>query len=209
MDIPALPTHFDQAKGGMVEFGDDSKLFVKFETRSVLDPIKTQDQGCAVHVAVPYVHIQQPGERDCTIRPATQLDQRRFRHQWQQYLDGRTEDPSGTPLSLLFPLNPEIVDNLKYFKISSIQQLAGLNDTQVQNIGMGGMMFREKAQTYLSAADKGKDFHTLAKSVEQMKLEMQARDTKIAALEQALAEAESEDETPRKKRGRPPNAVAA
>lgn len=206
MDIPALQAHFDPNKGGMVEFGDDSRLFVKFETRSMLNPIKTQEQGCAVHDPVPYVHIQQPGERDCTIRPATILDQRRFRAQWQQYMDGRTEDPSGTPLSLLFPNNPEIVDNLKYFRISSIQQLAGLNDTQVQNIGMGGMMFREKAVTYLSAADKGKDFHALAKEVEAMKRDREADQQKIAALETALAEREDE---PRRGPGRPRKEVAA
>lgn len=201
MDIPALPTHFDPNKGGMVEFGDDSKLFVTFRTVSVIDQIASREAGRPIHVPVDYVRIQQPGERDCTDRPATQLDAQRFRRQWQMYQDGRSQDPTGTLLSVLFPNNPEIVDNLKYFKISTVEQLAALNDTQIQNVGIGGRAFHEAAVKYLAAADKGKDYHALAKSVEQMQRDRAADQQKIAALEAALAEHE-DDDAPRK-RGRP------
>jgi len=201
MDIPALPTHFDPNKGGMVEFGDDSKLFVTFSTQSVVNPIKSQEAGRPIHEPVDYVRIQQPGERDFTLRPATQLDTQRFRRQWQMYQDGRAQDPTGTLLSVLFPNNPEIVDNLKFFKISTVEQLAGLNDTQIQNVGLGGRAFHEAAVKYLAAADKGKDYHALAKSVEALQRDMAAKNDKIAALEAALAEHE-DDDAPRK-RGRP------
>jgi len=201
MDIPALPTHFDPNKGGMVEFGDDSKLFVTFSTQSVVNPIKSQEAGRPIHEPVDYVRIQQPGERDFTLRPATQLDTQRFRRQWQMYQDGRAQDPTGTLLSVLFPNNPEIVDNLKFFKISTVEQLAGLNDTQIQNVGLGGRAFHEAAVKYLAAADKGKDFHALTRSVEQMNLRMQELEARNKALEAALEEAEGEDAAPRK-RGR-------
>lgn len=202
MDIPALPTHFDPNKGGMVEFGDDSKLFVTFSTQSVVDPVQSRDAGRPIHVHVDYVRIQQPGERDFTLRPATHLDTQRFRRQWQMYQDGRAQDPSGTLLSVLFPNNPEIVDNLKYFKISTVEQLAGLNDTQIQNVGLGGRAFHDAAVKYLAAAEKGKDYHALAKNVETMNLRMQELEARNQALEAALEEVEGEDTTPRK-RGRP------
>ena len=208
MDIPALPAHFDPNKGGMVEFGDDSRLFVKFERRSVLDPVASREQGRPIHVGMDYVHIQQPGERDCTIRPATEIDTMRFRQQWARYRDGQTQDVEGSPLSVLFPNNPEIVENLKYYRLSTVEQLAALNDTQIQNIGIGGRQFYEAAKKYLAAADKGKDFHALAKSVDQLQRDMQAKDVKIAALEAALAETDQDDETPRR-RGRPPKVQAA
>lgn len=210
MDIPVLPTHFDPNKGGMVAFGDDSKLYVTFEKRSVPDPVQSRDAGRPIHVSVPYVRIQQPGERDFTLRPATDLDTRRFRAQWQQYLDGTAQDPSGTPLSILFPNNPDIVDNLKYFKISTVEQLAALNDTQIQNIGLGGRTFHDAAVKYLSAAEKGKDYHALAASVEKLQRDREADQAKIAALEAALAEAEADDENPApRRRGRPPRVEAA
>jgi len=211
VDIPALPQHFDQNKGGMVQFGDDSKLFVTFETKSVRDPIATQEQGRPVHVSVPYVRIQQPGERDYTHRPATQEDVVRFRAQWQRYQDGMAQEPDGSPLSLLFPNNPEIVDNLKYYKISTVEQLAALNDTQIQNIGIGGRQFYDAAKKYLATAEKGKDFHALAKQVERLEQAREADQQKIAALQRALAESgegEFEDQTPRR-RGRPPKVQAA
>jgi hypothetical protein len=202
MDIPALPTHFDPNKGGMVEFGDDSKLFVTFRAVSVVNPVRSQEAGRPIHEMVDYVRIQQPGERDCTDRPATQMDVQRFRRQWQMYQDGRSQIPDGTLLSVLFPNNPEIVDNLKYFKISTVEQLAELNDTQIQNVGIGGRAFHDAAKKYLAAADKGKDYHALAKSVDALKRDREADQQKIAALEAALDEAEGEDATPRK-RGRP------
>lgn len=208
MDIPVLPTHFDPNKGGMVAFGDDSKLFVTFEKRSVPDPVQSRDAGRPIHVSVAYVRIQQPGERDFTLRPATDMDTRRFRAQWQQYIDGTSQDPNGTPLSVLFTNNPEIVENLKYFKISTVEQLAALNDTQIQNIGIGGRTFFEAATKYLAAAEKGKDYHALAASVEQMQRDREADRVKIAALETALAAAEAEEEAPRR-RGRPPRVEAA
>lgn len=205
MDIPALPAHFDPNKGGMVEFGDDSRLFVKFERRSVLNPVKSREEGRPVHEGVDYVHIQQPGERDCTIRPATEIDTMRFRQQWARYRDGQTQDVEGSPLSVLFPNNPEIVENLKYYRLSTVEQLAALNDTQIQNLGIGGRQFHEAAKKYLAAADKGKDFHALARSVEQMQRDREADQQKITALEQALAKA-TEDKP---RRGRPPNVQAA
>jgi hypothetical protein len=206
MDIPALPAHFDPQRGGNVTFGDDSRLFVKFETKSVLDQVASREQGRPIHVSVPYVHIQQPGERDYTHRPATQEDSMRFRRQWEAYQAGKTEGPEGSPLSLLFPNNPEIVDNLKYFKVSTVEQLAELNDTQIQNLGIGGRQFHEAAKKYLSAADKGKDFHALARKVEQMERDREADQVKIQALETALAETEQE---PRRGPGRPRKEVQA
>ncbi len=196
-----LPDNFNPNQGAIVDQGDDNRLFVKFEMRSVLDPVATRDNGRPTHIPVDYVHIQQPGERDAFVQPATQEHVMRFRRQWQAYQDGRSEAPEGSPLSLLFLNNPEIVDNLKYFRVSTVEQLATLNDTQIQNIGIGGRQFHEAAKKYLAAAEKGKDFHALAKSVEQLQRDMAAKDAKIASLEAAL-EDEGEDATPRK-RGRP------
>ncbi len=201
MDIPALAARFDPSKGGIVEFGSDEKLFVKFERRSVLDQVQSRDQGRPIYVSVDYVHIQQPGERDTFVQPATQEHVMRFRRQWQAYQDGRAEMPDGSPLSVLFPNNPEIVDNLKHVRISTVEQLAALNDTQIQNVGMGGRQFHDAAVKYLAAAEKGKDFHALAKEVEQMRRDRDADKQKIAALEAAVAE--QDDEQPRRGPGRP------
>lgn len=218
MDIPSLQANFDPKNGGMVEFGSDDKLYVTFSSKAVVDVIKSREAARPIHQQITYVRIQQPAERDYVERPATDLDIRRFRRQYQHFLDGKAEQPEGTLLSVLFFSNPEIVENLKYLKVFTIEQLANLNDTQIQQIGMGGREFHQRAKDFLSKSEKGKGFHELEKRLEQLELSNQVKDEKIKALEAALAESGEEpvytrdfttDQPVAKRRGRKPKIQGA
>jgi hypothetical protein len=209
MDIPSLPMNYDRNQGGQVTFGSDEKLFAQFHKMSVLNGIKSKEAGRPVHDAVAFVKIQQPGERDYLDRPATMEDRMRFPRQWAAYEAGQEDIPDGTLLSVLFPNNPEVVDNLKYAKILTVEQLASCNDTQIQNLGLGGRTFVDRAKAYLAASEKGKGFHELSARLEQLELQGRADKDRIAALETALAAAGEELPDQPKRRGRPPKAVAA
>lgn len=187
-DFSTMSQKFDP-NGGLVEFGDDSRLFVEFSSRPVIDPEESNNKGRPIYKAVDYVRIRQPGERDEIMRPANQLDIRRFARHWQAYQEGRESLPEGTPLSTLFPVNPEIVENLKASKIFVVEQLAKLSDTQIGNIGLGGRQFVERAKAFLASADKGKDYHALARQVETLTADRAADKERIVALEAALTEA--------------------
>lgn len=192
MDIPSLPMNYDRNQGGLVTFGNDDKLFVQFHKKSEIDGLASKKEGRPIHHAVVYVKIQQPGERDYLDRPATMEDRHRFPRQWAAYEAGQEDIPSGTLLSVLFPNNPEVVENLKLAKVLTVEQLAGCNDTQIQNIGLGGRTFVDRAKQYLAASEKGKGFHELSSRLDQMELQIKAKDDRIAALEMALAEAGEE-----------------
>jgi hypothetical protein len=151
--------------------------------------------GRPIFVQVDYVRIRQPGERDEILRPAHRGDQQRFARRWQAYQEGRQELPAGTPLAILFPNNPEIVENLKYDKIFVVETLAGLNDTQIGNIGLGGRQFVDKAKAFLAAASNGKGLQELFAEVDQLAAGLKAKDERIKALETAL-------EVANKKRGK-------
>ena len=151
--------------------------------------------GRPIFVQVDYVRIRQPGERDEILRPAHRGDQQRFARRWQAYQEGRQELPAGTPLAILFPNNPEIVENLKYDKIFVVETLAGLNDTQIGNIGLGGRQFVDKAKAFLAAASNGKGLQDLFAEVDQLAAGLKAKDERIKALEIAL-------EVANKKRGK-------
>ena len=193
-DFGQMEQKFDR-NGGLVEFGDDQRLFVEFVSRSVQDEVQSRDMGRPVFVQVDYVRIRQPGERDEILRPAHRGDQQRFARRWQAYQEGRQELPAGTPLSILFPNNPEVVENLKYDKIFVVEQLAQLNDTQIGNIGLGGRQFVDKAKAFLAAASNGKGLQELFAEVDQLAAGLKAKDEKIKALETAL-------EASNKKRGK-------
>lgn len=188
-DFGNMSQQFDDHKGGMVEFGNDAKLFVEFSSRSVLDPVASQDAQRPVHKQVDYVRIRQPGERDEIVRPSHIGDQRRFPRHWQAFQEGRQALPEGTPLSILFPNNPEVVENLKYDKIFVVEQLAALNDTQIGNIGLGGRQFVDKAKAFLAASGNGRGLEDLFAEVDRLAASITAKDKRIEALETALEKA--------------------
>jgi hypothetical protein len=188
-DFGNMEQRFDARNGGIVEFGSDARLFVEFYSRSVLDEKASKDAGRPVHAQMDYVRIRQPGERDEINRPAHNGDRQRFTRHWQAYQEGREATPAGTPLAILFPNNPEVVENLKYDKIFVVEQLAALNDTQIGNIGLGGRQFVDKAKAFLDAASNGKGLQDLFAEVDQLSASMKAKDKRIEALEAALEKA--------------------
>lgn len=188
-DFANMSQKFDAKNGGIVEFGDDSRLFVEFTLRAVPDEIASREMGRPISRQVDYIRIRQPGERDEIMRPAHDGDRKRFARHWEAYQAGRQEAPDGTPLAILFPNNPEIVENLKYLKIFTAEQLSGLSDTQVQNVGMGARAWQQKAAEFLMLADNGKGLEALHKKVEQMASQITALTEKNTALEAALTEA--------------------
>ncbi len=88
------------------------------------------------------------------------------------------------------------MENLKYDKIFTVEQLAALNDTQIQNVGIGARAWQQKAAEFLLVAYEGKGIHNLEKQVEQLAGQIAALNEKNAALTAAL------DEATEKKRGK-------
>lgn len=166
--------------------GPDTR-FVEFKKIPIIDRHASKEQGRPVYVSKVFVNIQHPGDNNHVIsRIATQADQLEFAAQWRAYSAGEEAIPEGTLLSILFPQNPEIVENLRHFKLFTIEQLAGMADGQLQGIGMGGMKMRQDAQAYLKAAAGGADFHKLRDDVSKLMLDGKAKSDRIAALEGEL-----------------------
>lgn len=178
-------------ESGFGAVGDDSKVWAEFRMHPVVDGPASKEANRVIKRDVAYVKIIQPGESRLSIydQPATDADVARFPRQWDAFKRGQEQGIVGTPLSELFPESPAIVENLKSVSIRTVEQLAGCNDSGAQNIGMGGMQWREKAKAYIAHADKGKGFHELAARLESLELKAREKDDRIAALEAALAEA--------------------
>lgn len=186
---------------GLAAQGDDNKVFAQFYTRAVNDGVASKEAGRPISKNVPYVKIIQPGESRLSVydQPATNEDVARFPRQWAAFQSGKQMEVSGTMLSVLFPADPAVVENLKALNFHTVEQLAEANDTAIQQIGMGGSQWRDKARQYIGAADKGKDFHALSKKVEELTNARAADQQKIAAMEAALAQSET-----KRGPGRPP-----
>lgn len=155
---------------GQVKYGNDQHTLGLFFTKSVINPIKSRDAGRPIHENVTYVKIQQPGERlNVVERPVQDNDKRRWPESWQAYMSGKTYVPDGTPVEMLFPNHPAIADNLKGLNIFTVEQLASLGGNAIDNIGMGGQEWVNKAKRYMDSADKGKEFNKMQRELEETK----------------------------------------
>jgi hypothetical protein len=146
-------------EGNIALQGTDKDLAIVFYAGTRINSFKSQAQGVPIYEPVDMIKVYHPGEPlNVPERPVNENDKRRFRAQWDAYKEGKDQKVEGTPLSVIFPGNPEIVKSLEVVHINTVQQLANISDTATQNM-MFGFNLREKAKAYMEVASKGVQFH--------------------------------------------------
>jgi predicted RecB family nuclease len=107
-------------------------------------------------------------------RPLSQQDVFRFQERYNKWKAGQEEAVTGTPLSALPGMNASKVEEYKFFKIITVEQLADAND----NLGGKFMSFQQDKQ-------RAKAFMEVAANnapIEKMNAELQKRDAEIENL---------------------------
>lgn len=176
---PTTPTIFDEpsdfAKPDETRFAADNKLYVEFYRKPVLQPGESRNAGRAVFKEVDYIRIHVPGDKASVIeRPVTQQDEFRFQDRYNKWKAGQEEAVTGTPLSALPGMTPSKVEEYKFFKLVTVEQLAEAND----NLGSKFMSFQQDKQ-------RAKAFMEVARNnapIEKMNEELQKRDAEIENL---------------------------
>lgn len=176
---PTTPTIFDEpsdfAKPDETRFGADNKLYVEFFRKPVMQPGKSREAGRAVYEEVDYVRIHVPGDKSSVVeRPLSEQDVFRFQDRYNKWKAGQEEAVTGTPLSALPGMNPSKVEEYKFFKIITVEQLADAND----NLGGKFMSFQQDKQ-------RAKAFMEVAANnapIEKMNAELAKRDAELEEL---------------------------
>lgn len=176
---PTTPTNFEEpsdfAKPDETRFASDNKLYVEFFRKPVMRPGKSREAGRAVYEEVDYVRIHVPGDKSSVIeRPLSEQDVFRFQDRYNKWKAGQAEAVTGTPLSALPGMNASKVEEYKYFKIITVEQLAEAND----NLGGKFMSFqqdKQRAQAFMEVARNNAP-------IEKMNEELAKRDAEIEEL---------------------------
>ena len=176
---PTTPTIFEEpsdfAKPDETRFAADNKLYVEFFRKPVLQPGKSREAGRAVYEEVDYIRIHVPGDKSSVIeRPVSQQDVFRFQDRYNKWKAGQEEAVTGTPLSALPGMTPSKVEEYKFFKLVTVEQLAEAND----NLGAKFMSFQQDKQ-------RAKAFLEVAKNnapIERMNEELAKRDAELEEL---------------------------
>ena len=187
---------------GRVAYGDDSRLTVRFFRGTQRHGIMSEEQSRPVMVGVDMIAIRQPGERDEYHGVASAEHKMRFPKQWEAYQNNQEFIPDGTPLAVLYPNAPETVENLRFMKIYTVEQLAGLQEAAIGRIGMGGRDHVTRAQKFMQAATGFQAASVMNKEMTDLKDENDLLKQRLEALEKLMTAA-SEDQ-PRRGPGRPP-----
>jgi hypothetical protein len=198
------PTIFDEpndfAKPDETRFATDNKLYVEFYRKPVMQPGKSREAGRAVYEEVDYVRIHVPGDKSSVIeRPVSQQDEYRFMERYKKWQSGQAEAVSGTPLSALPGMNAAKVEEYKFFKIVTVEQLADAND----NLGGKFMSFqsdKQRAKAFMEVAANNAP-------IEKMNAELQKRDAEIENL-RTMVEALQASVKPSKRNVAPATAEA-
>lgn len=140
----------------------DSALYVEFFWYEAVDAwasrIKSEEEQRNVKVTLPkapFVRIMIPGDKTSeTIQAVTEAHKRRFPQHWMAWqisegLIGADNDIPGWKLAEWDEINADMLRELTYMRFSTVEQVAGASDKQIQGIGMGGLMLREKARVAL------------------------------------------------------------
>ena len=178
------------------QYSDDDKLLVKFLYETRQDEEASKEAGRPIFKEVEYINIQVPGTRNIVNRPVRPNDKVRFPRHYQAF-QARQDQPQleGTPLSEWPGVTRSMAEELAFFKIHTVEQLAGMADVNTSNV-KGAMFMKQKAQAYLDASKENSAAMALA---EQKKINEQLM-AKIAELSEKIDAQDEDQPKPRRKR---------
>lgn len=191
---------------GKVNFGDDSKIYAVFAEKAFLNDFKTKANG-GVNVYEPklMVTLYFVGDKSKVVfQEAKEPDKRRFAEAWAAYQAGMQPVPTGTQLKLVNWVTETQLLNLMANHVHTVEQLADLSDISVQNIGLGGMELRKKANIALESQRSAEPLIKERARAEALQVELDAIKAKSAKdfedLKSLIGQVKA---APAKKKGRP------
>ena len=149
--------------GANGRYQNDDRLLVRFYMHPAQDKVATKEEGRPIFKEVPYVHIMQPGNKESIIhRKATEMDKQRFVEHFRKFTARESQDAiEGTPLIEWPGVTRSQAEELKFYNVLSVEQLAGMSDTNAQNF-RGMNVLRQQAISYLEAAAGNANAQALA-----------------------------------------------
>jgi hypothetical protein len=146
-------------------------------------------------------------------RLAVKSDIKTYPNQWNAFAKGMQEgDTIGIPLSLLFKSDPSRAAFYAARYITTVEQLAEINQSNVDQLGLGARGDQERAKIYLEKVKANSQGTELTLKLEEKDKQISSLQNQLTDLSAKLTEllerqGESEEEEPVRKRGRPRKVV--
>jgi len=190
----------------------DTGIFPQFSLKSVQHKASSEKEGRPIFRDVEWLDIHIAGDKNTQVsRKVTDFDKQRFSAEYNAFKRGQEAPVEGTPLQEWALLRPAQVSELLAMRFRSVEDVAGMPDTAVQKIGMGGRELKKKAQAWLDSASNGAVSQKLvaenerqASEIGMLKEQLQAMNATIDELKASL-----EDKPKPKRKRRTKEQIAA
>ena len=186
-----MPTaDFDHRHFEVGNNAGDEQLLVKFFIKARENKTKSLKEGRSIFEDVEYVDIRVAGSRNGHVcRAARDGDKRRFPKHYEAFKQ-RTEMPvEGTPLVEWAIVTRSQAEELAFFNVKTVEQLAAMSDTQAQKF-MGMHSLRRKAKDWLTEAKENAPALKLAEELrvrDEQFAELQAKFDKLSEMMESVS----------------------
>ena len=119
---------------------------------------------------------------------ARNSDIKEYPDAWNAFARGQSQENIGTPLSLLFKADPSKVEVYKFRHIQTVEQLAGLNSSNAQDLGMDAASDIERAKGFLRRTKEQGASLELNLKLEQMERENSTLKSQLEDLNDKLGQ---------------------
>lgn len=158
----------------------DAQLLVKFFIKPFQDQAASARLGRPVFKDREYIDIKTPGNKDGVCRPARPRDIERFQKHYDAF-KSRTDSAArleGTPLTEWPLVSRSVVEELAFYNIKTVENLAAMPDSSATDF-TGGMGLKYKAVDWLKAA-------AAPKAAAELQAKLDKQDEQIKELQTAL-----------------------
>lgn len=165
-----------------------SGVYIRFHKEPVRSKAKSEAAGRPIFDEVEYIEIRTPGDKTNIVdRPVTEADRRQYAAQYRAWKAGDDEQLSGTPLAQWPSVTRAQVEELRYFGVRTVEQLAAMSDGNLQNVGPIRAL-RQQAIDFLEAARGNAPLTTLRAELAKRDNELDALRKQVEALTSAASE---------------------
>jgi len=124
-------------------------------TKKVMNNFKSKEADELIYDFLPYLEIVSPGQKhSIVVRKIEEEDKTKYREHWNAYENKEQMRQNGTALRDWSGVEPEMVAELEYMSIFTVEDLAGVSDGNLSNIGMGATKMRDAAKLFVSGSSK-------------------------------------------------------
>jgi hypothetical protein len=182
-----------QGNNYSVQHGTDAGLYVKFYIEAVKDEEKTIEEGRPIFVDREYIKIIPVGDKNTVVcRPVktnwdggTPPDSERWANLYAAFKNQQIQVTEGTPLNEWAILSKSQVEMMKAANVHTVEQLTQVSDNNLNNLGMGARVLRDKAIAFLQQAKDGSSLNKYQEEIELLKKQLEAVNNQLKGFSEA------------------------